>query len=61
MKRSGYDAESRLRSVLSCWRFKDEEFEFVRARSEYLWIVEVQLVWTGDWWLQTFGARLMFI
>jgi len=30
--------------LLDIKRFKNEEFEFVRARGEYLWIVEVNFV-----------------
>jgi len=50
--------------LLDIERFKNERFEFVRARGEYLWIVEINfVVWfrmevVADF---GFGARLMFI
>jgi len=45
-------------------RFKNEEFEFVGARGEYFWIVEINfVVWFGLEVLTDFGfgARVMFI
>jgi len=45
-RQSGYDAESRSNFSCWIWRFKNKEFEFVSAKSEYLWIVEVNfMVW----------------
>jgi len=43
--------------LLDIKRFKNEEFEFISARDEYLWIVEVNFV---VWFRLEFVANFRF-